>query len=149
MNYASEIQKKLKNETQNISKYFADNFYTFEADIRELIKKRWKTGKKPNGGVIGIYKSVDYALFKKQKSDAPFRVVDLTLTGSLGNKIEVELFNAEKGIFEVYSTDIKFQSIVYKYGLDNFNLTEIETEKIINEVTNLVYKTIIKKVYGK
>lgn len=149
MNYASEIQKKLKTETQNIPKYFADNFYTFEADIRELIKKRWKTGKKPNGGVIGIYKSVDYALFKKQKSDAPFRVVDLTLTGSLGNKIEVELFNAEKGIFEVYSTDIKFQSIVDKYGLDNFNLTEIETEKIINKITTLVYKTIIKKVYGK
>lgn len=149
MNYANNIKLKLQTETQNIPKYFADNFYTYENDIRELIKKRWKTGKKPNGNVIGIYRSVDYALFKKQKSDAPFRVVDLTLTGSLGNKIQVELFNAQKGIFEIYSTDVKFQSIVEKYGLDNFNLTEIETEKIINEVTSLVYKTIIKKVYGK
>jgi len=149
VNYAAEIKQKLQFETQNIPKYFADNFYTFEKDIRELIKKRWKTGKKPNGGIIGVYRSIDYALFKKQKSDAPFRVVDLTLTGRLGDGIQVELFNAQKGIFEVFSTDIKFESIVKKYGADNFNLTEIETEKIINEVTGLVYETIIKKVYGK
>jgi len=99
VNYAAEIKLKLQFETQNIPKYFADNFYTFEKDIRELIKKRWKTGKKPNGGIIGIYRSIDYALFKKQKSDAPFRVVDLTLTGRLGDGIQVELFNAQKGIF--------------------------------------------------
>lgn len=149
MNYAAEIKQKLTSETQNIPKYFADNFYTFEKDIRELIKKRWKTGKKPNGDIIGVYRSLDYAIFKKQKSNAPFKIVDLTLTGALGNNIQIELFNAQKGTFEVFSTDVKFQSIVDKYGLDNFNITEEQTNSIINEVTKLVYETIIKKVYGK
>jgi hypothetical protein len=45
--------------------------------------------------------------------------VDLTLTGSLGNKIEI--IKSGSGDYEIISTDSKYNAIGNKYGFDEFD----------------------------
>lgn len=106
-----------------------------ESEIREMIKRRWKLGKRPNGDLIGYYRDIDYAIFKQTINPSAGGDVDLILTGSLSNKIKLVL--SGKGI-EVISTDDKFDAISDKYGLDNFNVTEDEEKQILDEVMSEV-----------
>src|SRR5690606_4038083 len=102
-----------------------------ESEIRQLIKSRWKLGKRPDGSLIGFYRDVDYAIFKQQINSVAGGDVDLTLTGSLGDRIKVIL--QSKGI-EIYSDDWKFEQISTKYGIDNFNITEEQENKLLDEI---------------
>ncbi len=153
--YTDVMLKGLKRAKEEIKPTFDALFLGKESEIRAMIKKRWILGKKPDGTLIGYYsQSSSFEVNRKSgyKRYSPFKhylnpfagdgVVDLTLTGSLGNKIE--LFN-EKYKIEIYSTDLKYEEIVSHYGEENFNITEKETEQIITEIQTLTLELIYKK----
>ena len=81
----------------------------------------------------------------KQNSLAGFGNVDLTLTKSLGEKIQIGGFGNE---YEVFSKDKKFDEITEKYGDENFNLDEKQTKELldralvyaVNEALNFAYE---------
>ena len=131
----------LQRAKKQLAPTFDSLFLKEERNIRELIQNRWLFGKKPDGSIIGYYRSPMYALEKRAKNQkAGAGVVDLTDTGSLGNKIKIALVS--QGI-EVFSQDEKYNDIAEKYGDSNFNITDAEKEQIINKVMDLT----IKKIY--
>ena len=114
--------------------------------IRETIKDRWKTGKTPNGDLIGFYRSEPYALDKnKQNSFAGFGNVDLILTGSLWKGIQIDFTSQTQA--EVFSTDSKFDAISEKYGDYNFNLSVKEQEWLDEMIFNEVLSIMLKNTY--
>jgi hypothetical protein len=71
------------------------------------------------GEIIGEYASESYAIFKERKNPLAGGTVDLILTGSTKNNLKV--ISLGNGEFELESTDIKWNSLVEKYG-DNITL---------------------------
>lgn len=142
--YLDSYYSKLNSSTQNIESEILSLLVDREAEIREFIKSRWKLGKRPDGSLIGFYRDVDYAIFKQQINSVAGGDVDLTLTGSLGDKIKVIL--QSKGI-EIYSDDWKFEQISTKYGIDNFNITEEQENKLLDEIMKEVVNNIMSRVW--
>lgn len=136
-------------KTNDIELLFDMYFKEVFPKIRQMIRERWKTGEMPNGNKIGIYSWYSYALFKQEINPlAGFRQVDLTLTGSLGQKITFGIM--EVGEYEIFSTDNKYEGIIEKYGEYNFNISDSEKDEIANYITNkLINKIIEKAYYGK
>lgn len=146
MNYIQKYQLELSKEVANIETYVRANFFAYKPKIKKLIKERWKQGLKPDGTKIGRYFSGEYASEKsKQNPQAGFGNVDLILSGSLVNNIDVLLQN--NSIFEVISRDDKFWKIAEKYGDDNFNLSEDQTEVIFKEIENEIINKILDKLW--
>lgn len=116
--------------------------------IREIIKERWLEGRSVNGGPItnqktgGGYVNPAYEKIKRVKNPLADGNVDLTLTGALGNHIEIIL--SIKG-HEIISTDEKYNEIGLKYGFDEFGLTPDELEIVINELEDLIIKKLTLK----
>jgi hypothetical protein len=153
--YSEILLNNLKTVRKEIKPTFDALFIGKENEIRTMIKNRWTLGKKPDGTRIGFYsKSSSFEINRKAGFNkySPFKhelnplagagIVDLTLTGSLGNKIE--LFN-EKYRIEIFSTDLKYEEIIKHYGEENFNLTPIETELLIDEIQTLTLELIYKE----
>lgn len=142
--YLDSYYSKLKSSTQNIESEILSLLVDREPEIREFIKSRWKLGKRPDGSLIGFYRDVDYAIFKQQINSAAGGDVDLTLTGSLGDRIKVIL--QSKGI-EIYSDDWKFEHIAIKYGIDNFNITEEQENELLDEIMAQVIINAFNKIW--
>jgi hypothetical protein len=114
--------------------------------IRKTIRNRWKLGKTPEGGVIGLYRSEIYADYKYgENPNAGFGNVDLTLTGALGRGIRISGFNEE---YEIYSEDSKYEDIKDKYGEYNFNISEQEQIELFKRIVNAVNLKILQETYG-
>jgi len=117
-------------------------FLDKEPIIRDLIYRRWLLGKKPDGSLIGVYRDAEYQEYKYFKNPQANAHVDLIDTGALWKGIE--LFNTKDGI-EIFSTDEKYSEISFKYGDENFNITEQETNSLIDEISNLTLQLLYKK----
>ena len=141
--YSEILLKGLKDVKSNVLPTFNDFLKNKEEEIRFLIKERWLFGKRPDGTLIGFYSNTRYAKEKAtQNPRAGFLNVDLIDTGALVEAIKISIF--DNG-FEVFSTDSKYNSIFDKYGADNFNITDKESEEIINQVLNSTIEYLYKK----
>lgn len=141
--YSEILLKGLNNVKANVLPTFNDLFYKKQDEIKKLIKERWILGKRPDGSLIGEYHNYGYAKEKAtQNPRAGFLNVDLIDTGALVEAIKISMF--DNG-FEVFSTDSKYNSIFDKYGADNFNITDKESEEIINQVLNSTIEYLYKK----
>lgn len=114
--------------------------------VRKKIVNRWKRGESVNGGIIGQYNSKDYEVFKYSINPLAHGVVDLTLTGALGNAITIT--KKSSNIFEIYSKDFKFDKISEKYGIENFNLNEAELKKLFEEIYNEMISLYMQNVWN-
>lgn len=110
-----------------IDEFMAKN----ENRILKLAKDRMMRGDGVNGGIIGSYASRDYELFKQSENPLAGGVVDLFLTGSLQKYMLIE--RIRNGVYEISSSDLKYDALADKYGADQFGLTEEQNEEIINE----------------
>jgi hypothetical protein len=141
--YSEIMLKNLQSVRKETSQTFIDLMYEKQNEIKSLIKQRWLFGKKPDGTIIGQYHSGKYANEKnRQNPKAGLFNVDLIDTGSLVEAIKISMINNG---FEVFSTDIKYNKIADKYGDDNFNITDKETEEIINEVSVATIENLYNK----
>jgi hypothetical protein len=114
--------------------------------IKQTIRSRWSLGKKPDGSIIGLYASEEYARDKfRENSSAGFGNVDLTLTGSLWKGIQISGFNDE---YEVFSKDSKYDEIVDKYGEYNFNISETEKKILFDRILVNILTSVMNKTYG-
>ena len=146
MDYISPIAKEVKSQINQIENLVDIELHNEEDWIRDTIKKRWLLGKRPDGSLIGLYRSEDYANYKFQEnSKAGFGNVDLTLTGALVRGIRISGFNDE---YEIYSEDIKYSDIVDNYGDYNFNISESEKEQLFERIFNKVGAKILTDSYA-
>lgn len=139
--YIKGLENAKKGIEDDILSLLLDN----ETNIRQMIKKRWLLGKRPDGSLIGYYRDIEYAIFKQSINPSADGDVDLIVSEQLVNNIKTVLSNKN---IEIVSTDVKFESISLKYGLDNFNITEEETNKLLDEIMSEVVINIFKKLWG-
>lgn len=145
MDYLKPVQSELKKQISSLEDYIDIEMHANEKWIRESIKDRWDLGKRPDGSIIGLYRSEEYARDKYNKSNsAGFGNVDLTLTGSLWRGIQISGFNGE---YEVFSTDSKYEDIADKYGYYNFNLSEEERNFLFDKILVTILNRVINKTY--
>ena len=145
MNYLQTYQKEIKTGVKNIPGMVSFEIMEFEDEIRKWIKERWLLGDRPDGSIIGVYRSSEYAMFKQSINPKAGGVVDLTLTESLGDNIQV--IPKSKAMFQIISTDSKYSEIVEKYGDVNFNLSPEKLELLFEMVGNMIINKILSNLW--
>jgi hypothetical protein len=146
MNYLETYQTELKTGIKNIPNMVAVEMLSYEDEVRKWIKERWLLGDRPDGSIIGVYRSSDYAMFKQRMNPKAGGDVDLTLTESLGDKIQ--MIPQGSSMFKIISTDSKYSEIIEKYGDVNFNLSPDKLELLFEMVGNLVINKVLDRIWG-
>lgn len=132
---ARKLQKltlpKIQQTTQEI--ILTDN------QIIERKRDELKAGRRPDGSVIGEYRSEGYRLFKMELNPFAGGKVDLILTGKTKNNLEVIAYG--NGTFGFRSTDEKWGKLMEKYNDGSApaeDLTTISPE-VFNKLQEFVY----------
>jgi len=144
MNYLETYQKDLVKETANIPKFVADMIIINSRNILDTVKRRWILGKSVDGGIIGQYASSEYRQFKIALNPSAGGFVDLNLTGSLSENLTVRQAGT---LFEIYSTDEKFQKIGRKYGFEEFGLSDAEQTELFEEIFAIGVEYIMNNLW--
>ncbi len=141
--------KKIQSNLQKVNKslveqYFEDELLANEETIVDHVKKRWDVGERPNGGIIGTYRSPEYASFKYAINPQAGGNVDLTVTRALRNGLT--LFPLGNASYKIFSTDKKAALIADKYGDDVYDLSQKENEKEVNSAASGTHERIAQMV---
>lgn len=145
LNYFKPLSQNAKEVKPKIEDFVDIEMMRNEAWIRQRIRERWLKGLKPDGSIIGEYASESYAEDKfSMNRGAGFGNVDLTLTKSLGQKIEMGGFQDE---YEIFSKDRKYDEIVDKYGEDNFNITPEQEKELLDKVMAYALNEALNQIY--
>lgn len=144
MSYIEQYSNRLNKEVSNIPKFVADMIILNAGNIVNEVKRRWILGKSVDGGIIGEYRSEDYRQYKIGINPQAGGFVDLHDTGSLADLLTVKKSGS---LFEIYSTDSKFQMIGKKYGFDEFGLSEEEKEQLFSEIYEIVVESIMNNLW--
>ena len=140
MEYIDYELEDIENIRNSFELIIDECILSLKDEIRKLIKERWLKGESVDGGSIGEYLSSTYKKLKLNKNPKARGRVDLTLTGSLGN--EIDIVRRNNGDYEIISNDSKYNSIGSKYGFKEFGLTK-EQDELIN---TLVFMKIENKL---
>lgn len=119
----------LQNETSKI--------ITKDKNILNHKRGELKSGKNADGSIIGTYKSERYELFKRQLNPLANGKVDLILTGSTKDKLEVLYLG--NGTYKIVSTDKKWNSLIGKYG----EKIQIINQKEFERLQTTVYAPLL------
>lgn len=142
LNQLKQIQGKLKQVNQSkVEEFFKQEILENSDDIVDLVRQRWKIGKRPDGSDIGTYRSFAYEMEKRQRNPLAGGKVDLIDTGDLNRKLIVNHLTGS--IFNIFSTDNKAVKIAEKYGLDVYGLSKEERKDVLIEAASRTNKRII------
>ena len=117
----TELQEFIaKLERLNVMEVAVETINETSKEFLDLNRDQLHKGKKSTGGGIGHYASLEYAQMKSaMNSEAGFGNVDLILTGSFNQKMEM---SASGDTFKIDSADEKSTSLQLWYGTDVFGL---------------------------
>lgn len=113
--------------------------------IVEGIRRRWAFGKGVNNDIIGQYRNAEYKAFKVSTNSRANGNVDLTLTGALGRGLTIQKKGQKQ--YEIFSTDYKFERISLKYGIEQFNLDQQQTEELFDMLYFMALENYIDNVW--
>lgn len=114
--------------------------------ILDLVRNRMMQGDDTEGGIIGVYRSINYSLFKQKENPLAGGTVDLFLTGDLQRQLRIE---KEGKNYKIWSKDWKYDDLYKKYGgAKAFGLTEEQHIQVIEEMLLYCYDKIITKMLG-
>jgi hypothetical protein len=144
MEYIEEYLNYVNNQRAQLESTVSSCILQLEDIIRKTIKDRWLRSESVNGGNItnkntgnSTYASLSYKSLKILKNPSAGGKIDLTFTGSLGDKIKIE--KNSSGNYEIISTDPKYNEIGDKYGFEEFGLSDAEMQyfmKLVEEKIN-------------
>lgn len=116
-----------------------------QKEIIKPVKERWKLGLRPNGSIIGTYRSFSYQQEKIRRNPSASGNVDLIDTGDLRDGLVLNALG--KSLFTIFSTDNKAVPIAQKYGLDVYGVTDKEEQNDMNKAAENVYKDILNGLF--
>lgn len=157
MIYQKLLQKAQKEKSQ-LSQTIGTLIIFNSSTLVEGIRTRWLFGKSSDGLPIGHYSNNSYEANRKAgyKKYSPFKhnlnpkagdgIVDLTLTGSLGENLK--LIKKSNITFEVISTDWKFEKLVDQYGLKPFNMDQQQTTELFDMLYLMAMEQYFENVWG-
>ena len=143
MEYIEHEYRRVIEEKNSFLSIVELSVHELEDEIRNMIKHRWLTGASVDGGKIGEYSNSLNRSIKLLVNPLAGGSVDLTLTGALGDSIE--LVKNDSGNYEIISSDSKYFEIGNKYGFEEFGLTDQEMSLIMT----ILGKTINNRINNK
>lgn len=123
----------------------ADELQKNAEQIVELVRNRWKKGKRPNGKIIGTYKDYGYQEMKRRQNPLAGGNVDLILDGGLNENLVLNYLSGS--MYNIFSTDEKAVSIAQRYGLDVYGLTKKEEQMVLETAKNRVFIRIYEDIF--
>lgn len=139
LNQVNERAKQINQAL--VSRLFKREILNNKEEIVTLVRERWLRGKKPDGSIIGEYRSFAYQQEKLRMNSLAGGNVDLTLTGALNKGLDIFPLSGDN--FNIFSKDEKARSIAEKYGLDVYGLTKEEEEIVVDLTINRVNVALI------
>ena len=110
-------------------------------ELRKLKKEEFASGKRPDGTIIGTYRSLSYRKKKQAKNPRARGFVDLIDKGNFTNDLFVQKISKKK--YNFFSTDSKATSLFSKYkgkksslqGLNQatFNRRQVQYVPMLNK----------------
>lgn len=100
-------------------------------DLVNLKESEFKRGERPNGSIIGAYRSESYSIFKARQNPLAGGAVDLILSGDFVNSAYLKRPSAGKYIFGF--RDHKARSLFGKYGTDIAGLNQNTFNQFLKE----------------
>lgn len=94
----------------------------FQDDLINLKEAEFKRGERPNGSIIGVYRSPAYSMFKQRQNPIAGGDVDLILTGDFINSAFLK--RPSSGVYIFGFRDYKARSLFDKYGTDIAGLNQ-------------------------
>ena len=116
-----------------------------ETIIKKVISQ-WKRGVRPDGSIIGNYRSFVYMQEKLRRNPLAQGNVDLIDTGALSEGLTINKIT--KAVYTIFSDDSKAQMIADKYGLDVYGLSDDEKENFIDMAVVVAIDEIVTKIYA-
>lgn len=146
MNYLEAYKKDVKSfaSMSSIEIVVLKEFEANENEIVITVRERWDKGESVQGGIIGTYRSPFYREFKQLLNPSARGTVDLFLTGALSAGLTLR---KEGDLFQIYSTDKKYNLIGDKYGYDEYGLTRDEVKKLYERIYIESFKIILKELW--
>lgn len=147
MTYLETYQTQFKSQTVKsvVEKTVFDLIILNAPNIYKEVRRRWLIGESIDGGIIGTYRSQEYAMFKASINPLANGNVDLTLTGSLGDELSIR--RTSENLYEIFSRDEKYQKIGRKYGFEEFGLNDEQEYELLNELFDFALTTIMNKIW--
>lgn len=137
LNQVKQIESRLKQVTPSkVESLLKEEIQKNGQQIVNLVRTRWEKGLRPDGSIIGNYRSFAYEMEKRQRNPLAGGKVDLIDTGSLKDKLVVNYLG--NALFNIFSEDKKAVMIAKKYGLDVYGLKLQEEEDVLLEAMSRV-----------
>lgn len=144
---AKEYQMRMKpllNQT-TLTELVATIAMSDQKILKERKVNEFTKGIRPDGEIIGNYRSQSYAAYKNRLNPlAGSGKVDLMLTRSFTNKMFLKRSNRE---YIFGSSDIKAGTLIGKYGLDIMGLNQDWFVKRQSEIYRITLVFLIKRDY--
>jgi len=143
--YLDDIVLRIETEKRKTAQLLDGMIQLNFPNIQSDILRRWSFGKSVDGGIIGTYFSDEYRQYKIELNPLAGGNVDLTLTGSLGEKLNIKKIGKN---YQIFSEDEKYEKIGKKYGFEEFGLTEEERYLFFEELISFTLETQLKSIYN-
>lgn len=131
MEYTEFELRRVRSQKASFTSIIRTCLLELEDDIRDTIKDRWLTSTSVSGGKIAnkkngssSYARLSYENLKLKKNPSGGGNIDLTFSGSLGDKIKI--VPVGNGDYEIISKDSKYEVIGKMYGFEEFGLSQTE-----------------------
>ena len=142
LNQLKKLQLKLRQLNQSrVENDFKNEILNNSKEIVDLVRNRWKRGLRPDGSIIGSYRSFAYEIEKRQRNPLANGNVDLMDTHALERNLVVNHLSG--AMFNIFSNDSKAVNIADKYGIDVYGLSKKEEKEVIDEA---ISRTITKQL---
>lgn len=143
-----EYLKAIKNRIQQVD--LAERLDSLILANREQITKKvlaqWKKGLRPDGSIIGVYRSFAYQRQKLLQNPEAGGNVDLILTGALSRGLTIN--KILESTFTIFSTDSKAVSIAEKYGLDVYGINDKDAEEFLDMMAGEALISVMNEIYA-
>ena len=142
--YQRRLQKLLNKSV--LDRFVDEIVFDDESELKKEKIDEFESGLRPDGRIIGKYRSVSYAVKKFNQNPKARGNVDLILEGNFSGKLFLKKFRKRGYIFD--SSDEKRNKLVEKYGQNILGLSaETFKEKQIKEYKNELLKEM--KAYAR
>ena len=141
-----EIQRRLKKVGKQKLKSRVVEIVVNDEEIIFYKINDFKQGVRPDGSLIGRYRSKNYELFKASLNPIAGGAVDLILTGSFVNKLYVHSLGMSRFIFK--SRDKKSGLLQERWGQDIMGLNQKDFDKLQKEKYAPMLIQYIKQITG-
>lgn len=109
----NELKNKLKRLTLQVIEGEVNRIISTDEELIKLKKNEFASGKRPDGSIIGTYRSLSYRRRKQVRNPRAGGFVDLIDKGGFTRKLFTQKIAKRKYIF--FSTDPKAAELFSKY----------------------------------